>query len=67
MKLEDIVHSTLFGLVVGFLLYIVECLVICKYFDLQINNKNYLVQYYLIFQSIIIAIANYKLFYKDIK
>lgn len=67
MKLEDIVHSTLFGLVVGFLLYIVECLVICNYFDLQINNKNYLVQYYLIFQSIIIAIANYKLFYKDIK
>lgn len=67
MKLEDIVHSTLFGLVVGFLLYIVECLAICNYFYLQINNKNYLVQYYLIFQSIIIAIAHYKLFYKDIK
>ena len=67
MKVEDIVHSTIFRLVVGFLLYIVECLVICNYFDLQINNKNYLVQYYLIFQSIIIDIANYKLFYKDIK
>lgn len=66
MKLEDIVHSTLFGLVVGFLLYIIECLVICNYFDLQINNKNYLVQYYLIFQSIIIAIIHYKLFYKDL-
>lgn len=66
MKLEDIVYSTLFGLVVGFLLYIVECLVICNYFDLQINNKNYLVQYYLIFQSIIIAIIHYKLFYKDL-
>lgn len=66
MKLEDIVHSTLFGLVVGFLLYIVECLVICNYFYLQINNKNYLVQYYLIFQSIIIAIMHYKLFYKDL-
>lgn len=67
MKLEYIVHSTLFGLVVGFLLYIVECLVICNYFDLQINNKNYLVQYYLIFQSIIIASVHYKLFYKAIK
>ena len=66
MKLENIVHSTLFGLVVGFLLYIIECLVICNYFNLQINNKNYLVQYYLIFQSIIIAIAYYKLFYKEL-
>lgn len=67
MKLENIVHSTLFGLVVGFLLYLIECLVIYTYFNLQINNKNYLVQYYLIFQSVIIAIAHYKLFYKDIK
>ena len=67
MKLEDIAHSTLFGLVVGFLLYIIECLVIYNYFDLQINNKNYLVQYYLIFQSTIIAIIHYKLFYKDFK
>lgn len=67
MKLENIVHSTLFGLVVGFLLYIIECLVICTYFNLQINNKNYLVQYYLIFQSVIISVMHYKLFYKDIK
>ena len=65
MKLENVIHSTLFGLVVGFLLYIIECLVICNYFNLQINNKNYLVQYYLIFQSITIAITHYKLFYKE--
>lgn len=66
MKLEDIVHSTLFGLVLGFILYILECLVICIYFNLQINNKSYLVQYYLIFQSTIISIVHYKLFYKDL-
>lgn len=66
MKLEDIVHSTLFGLVLGFILYILECLVICVYFNLQINNKSYLVQYYLIFQSTIISIVHYKLFYKDL-
>lgn len=66
MKVEDIVHSTLFGLILGFLLFIVECLVICAYFNLQINNKNYLVQYYLVFQSIIIAIVYYRLFYKDL-
>lgn len=66
MNFEDIVHSTLFGLVAGFLLYIIECIAICNFFNLHIINTHYLVQYYLIFQSIIIAIAHYKLVCKDL-
>ena len=66
MRIENIIHSTLFGLIVGFILYVVECIVIYELFNLHIDNNYYLVQYYLIFQSTLITIVHYKLFYKDL-